>query len=50
MTKDTLVVKFCNFLLNTLVSKEYTSKFALVVEHGLREAEAGKVPGLEKAV
>lgn len=46
--KDSAVTAVCNLLLNKVASREYRDKLALVIVHGLNEAEAGRVPGLQK--
>lgn len=46
--KDILVTRVCNLLLTNIASEQYSGKLALIIAHGLNEAEVGNVPGLEK--
>lgn len=46
--KDILVARICNFLLTRVASPQFSGKLTLVIEHGMAEAEAGNVPGLQK--
>lgn len=46
--RDNFVTDICNFLIMNVASRQFGTKLALVIEHGMTEAEAGKVPGLVK--
>lgn len=46
--RDTFVADACNLLITRVASKQYARKFYLMIEHGMTEAEAGRVPGLIK--
>lgn len=44
--RDRVAVWICNFILAHVATKGFTEKFALIVAHGMDQAELGKVPGL----
>lgn len=48
LLKDTLVVTMCNFLLTKVASEQFGTKLTMVIQHGMSEAESGRVPGLVK--
>ena len=46
--RDTFVADACNLLITRVASEQYARKLSIVIEHGMTEAEAGRVPGLAK--
>ena len=46
--RDTFVADACNLLITRVASEQYARKLSIVIEHGMTEAEAGRVPGLTK--
>ena len=46
--RNTFVADACSLLVTRVASEQYARKLSLVIEHGMTEAEAGRVPGLTK--